>query len=46
MGYHIRVYCEDCEEYKRVEQETINEDWIPSGCETHSLNDFVIEFED
>jgi len=46
MGYHVRVYCEEDEEYKRTEQETIDESWIPSGCESYHLIDFVIEFED
>ena len=42
--YYVRVYCEDEDEYKRIDQDdTIDENWIPTGCENHTIRDFVIE---
>ena len=43
MEYDVRVYCEDCEEKKRSTETTDNDTWIPSGCETHTIRDFVVE---
>lgn len=42
--YHVRKYGETCEEYKRTTQETIDDTWVPGGCEEHTLRDFVIEW--
>lgn len=38
----VRVYCEDCEGYKFTDQETIDPDWVPDGCETHTIRDFSV----
>jgi len=44
VTYKVRVYCET-EGYKRQDQTTIDESWIPTGCESHVVRDFVIEEE-
>jgi hypothetical protein len=44
--YKVRVWCEDCEEYKRESaQDPLDDSWVPSGCESHTIRDFVIEEE-
>ena len=43
MSYKVRVYCEDEATYKRTTQETVDESWVPSGCESHTIRDFVVE---
>lgn len=45
MTYHIRVYCEEDSQYYRTTQTTIDESWVPSGHESHTIRDFVIEHE-
>ena len=42
--YHVRIYCEDFEEYKRIEQvDTLDNTWKPESCSGHTTRDFVIE---
>ena len=45
MNYYVRVYCEDCQEYKRTVQTTLDSNWVPSGCEAHTIKDFVVSNE-
>lgn len=41
--YTVRVYCEDEGEFKYTEQtDTVDDTWVPDGCETHTLRDFAI----
>jgi len=43
--YDVRVYCEDEHEFKRTTQTTLDDNWVPDGCEAHTIRDFVIEDE-
>ena len=43
VSYDVRVYCETETTYKESNQTTLDENWIPSGCESHTIRDFVIE---
>lgn len=40
--YDVRVYCEDCEEKKFTTRDTDDDSWVPDGCETHTIRDFVV----
>ena len=43
-NYHVRVWCEDDQEYKKTVQiDTIDDAWVPDGCDAHTIRDFVIE---
>ena len=42
-NYIVRVFCDDCGEYKYTTQLAVDPDWIPGGCESHAIRDFVIE---
>lgn len=43
MTYYVRVYCEQDGQYYRTTQTTVDETWIPTGHEAHTIRDFVIE---
>ncbi len=45
MTYHIRVYCEEDVQYYRTTQTTLDETWIPTGHEAHTIRDYVVEKE-
>lgn len=46
-NYHVRVYCEAEQNYKRtIQVDVLDPDWIPVGCETHITRDFVVEEEE
>lgn len=42
MAYIVRKYCEDCEAQKYATVDAPDPNWIPTGCESHTLRDFVI----
>lgn len=42
VTYKVRIYCEDCKDYKYTLQEEIDEDWYPVECAGHRARDFVI----
>ena len=46
MTYNVRVYCEEDAQYYRITQTTVDETWIPTGHESHTIRDFVIEKEE
>jgi hypothetical protein len=44
--YSVRVFCDTEEEYRYTEQTgTVDPAWIPPGCESHVIRDFVVEDE-
>ncbi len=43
VSYDVRVYCETQGIYKRTNQATIDDTWVPAGCAGHTLKYFVIE---
>ncbi len=44
--YDVYVYCEDEGMYKKTTQTPdYDENWVPPGCETHTIRDFTIEVE-
>jgi len=47
-NYRVRVYCETEEEWKFDDQTdlTLDPDFVPSGCEGHTLRDFTIDDEE
>ena len=42
--YYVRIYCDDCDEYKYTTQTTVDDTWKPEGCSTHTTRDFVVEY--
>ena len=44
--YYVRIYCNNCLEYKRTTQTTLDDSWKPTGCSSHTVKDFVIEYKE
>lgn len=45
MNYIMRVYCEDEHDFKYSEPlplEETHEDWVPVGCEEHTIRDYCL----
>ncbi len=45
MAHLVKKKCEECDEWKFTEQETIDTEWVPTGCETHTLGELMIDEE-
>ena len=45
MTYNVRVYCEEDAQYYRTTQTTLDETWITTVHEVHTIKDFVKEKE-
>ena len=44
-NYVVRRFCSDCNEhkYERQTDATLDLEFVPEGCESHTLGDAVIE---
>lgn len=47
INYYVRVYCETEGEWKEtIQVDTIDDAWVPDGCDGHTLRDFTIYAEE